>query len=360
MDSKSRKYLKVKVVLTLASISTSLTAITMNTADAAGKSIINKTGRITASVSNTILNGKGVPSASLGIDGDFYIDRVALNMYGPKLNGHWPIPVSLRGPVGPAGPTGLNGVDGKDGAKGVATSGAGIAGPKGDTGPAGPTGPSGSSGATGPAGPTGPAGSGGGGTPGPTGATGATGAAGPKGDTGTAGTNGTNGSNGSAGATGAVGATGPSEVKVVNIGVSYPNTWTMSSSSYAESVSDAFGNLQANKSYDFTLILTGSVTRTGFNGCSMGSNVVATAITSGTNIPISLDTSYSFGKFAATSSDKSFRFNFVHHGTINAGSTGANLTASIIDGDGCTGTSFLPAVMSITGKAYFQLVGSVA
>ena len=221
----------------------------MNTADAASKSIINKTGRITASVSNTILNGKGVPSASLGIDGDFYIDRVALNMYGPKLNGHWPIPVSLRGPVGPAGPTGLNGVDGKDGAKGVATSGTGIAGPKGDTGPAGPAGPSGSSGATGPAGPagpTGPSGSGGGGTPGPTGATGATGATGPKGDTGTAGTN---GSNGSAGATGA---TGPSEVKSGTL--TFPNISGTSNGT----ATLTFGNFAAGKSYIVEIYIHGA------------------------------------------------------------------------------------------------------
>ena len=327
----------------------------MNTADAASKSIINKTGRITASVSNTILNGKGVPSASLGIDGDFYIDRVALNMYGPKLNGHWPIPVSLRGPVGPAGPTGLNGVDGKDGAKGVATSGTGIAGPKGDTGPAGPAGPAGSSGATGPAGPTGPAGSGGGGTPGPTGATGPTG---PKGDTGTAGTN---GSNGSAGATGATGATGPSEVKVINIvGSGAPSSWIISSATFAEFTSDPFGNLPANKSYDFTIVLTGSVSKIGFAACYMGSNVVGTATGGGSGVTTTFDTSYSYGKFTTASHANSFRFNFVHHGTIFTGTNGANLTASVIDGDGCSGNSLSGADLVVTGKAYLQLVGSVA
>ena len=145
-------------------------------------------GRTAASVANTLLNGKGVPAASLGINGDFYIDKTAMNLYGPKALGKWPLPVSMRGAVGPMGPVG---VDGKAGERGVAsTSSTGVAGSKGETG------------AIGPVGPTGAAGSSGAGGAGPTGATGATGATGTNGTNGTNGTPGTNGTNGTPGANG--------------------------------------------------------------------------------------------------------------------------------------------------------------
>ena len=148
-------------------------------------------GRTAASVANTLLNGKGVPAASLGINGDFYIDKTAMNLYGPKALGKWPLPVSMRGAVGPMGPVG---VDGKAGERGVAsTSSTGVAGSKGETG------------AIGPVGPTGAAGSSGAGVAGPTGATGATGTNGTNGTAGTSGTNGTNGTNGSNGTPGANG-----------------------------------------------------------------------------------------------------------------------------------------------------------
>ena len=142
-------------------------------------------GRTTNSIANTVLSGAGVPTKSLGINGDFYIDTKSMNMYGPKKNNSWPLPISMRGPAGPVGPTGM---DGKNGASVTSGSGAtGPAGPQGPAGPAGATGPTGPQGATGPAGASG-SGSGSTGPAGATGATGATGAQGPKGDTGTAGT----------------------------------------------------------------------------------------------------------------------------------------------------------------------------
>ena len=60
-------------------------------------------------VVNTIRSGSGVPSASLGNDGDFYIDLKSMNFYGPKKNKLWPLPISLRGPVGATGPSGVDG-----------------------------------------------------------------------------------------------------------------------------------------------------------------------------------------------------------------------------------------------------------
>ena len=141
-------------------------------------------GRSANSIANTVLSGSGVPAKSLGIDGDFYIDIKSMNMYGPKKNNNWPLPISMRGPAGPAG---ANGTDGKNGTSGSVS--AGTSGPQGPAGPAGPAGAKGETGATGPQGPAGPAGSSSGSTgpAGPKGDTGATGAQGPKGDTGTAG-----------------------------------------------------------------------------------------------------------------------------------------------------------------------------
>jgi hypothetical protein len=55
---------------------------------------------------NTILNGNGVPAASLGNNGDYYVDNTTKNLYGPKTGNAWPAPpTSLIGPKGDAGPT---------------------------------------------------------------------------------------------------------------------------------------------------------------------------------------------------------------------------------------------------------------
>jgi hypothetical protein len=156
-------------------------------------------GRTAASIPNTILNGKGAPLNSLGINGDFYIDTRSLLIYGPKVKSKWPTAQNLQGPVGAAGAAGVSGSDGKNGADGKVTNASSAAGP---AGPAGPQGAPGSAGPAGPAGATGAAGSGTG-TPGATGATGASGAAGSVGPTGPA---------GSTGATGSSGATGPAGV----------------------------------------------------------------------------------------------------------------------------------------------------
>lgn len=44
-----------------------------------------------------VLHGEGVPSNSLGIDGEFYIDTSVNKMYGPKTSGSWGDPVNLGG-----------------------------------------------------------------------------------------------------------------------------------------------------------------------------------------------------------------------------------------------------------------------
>ena len=54
-----------------------------------------------------VLNGTGAPAASLGNDGDFYLDTIASVLYGPKASGAWPTSgVSLIGPKGDTGPAG--------------------------------------------------------------------------------------------------------------------------------------------------------------------------------------------------------------------------------------------------------------
>lgn len=160
---------------------------------------LKKAGRTnTSAVVNTLLHGIGAPSSSLGSNGDFYIDTIAMNIYGPKSKNAWPLPKSLIGPPGVAGTSGKAGVNGKDGANGKD----GRDGSNGKDGDRGPSGPSGA--ATGGAGETGPAG-----PVGPQGPAGPAGPAGSQGNAGVAGAAGPAGATGAAGAVGAQGETGP-------------------------------------------------------------------------------------------------------------------------------------------------------
>jgi hypothetical protein len=225
-------------------------------------------GRTSSSIPNTILNGKGVPLATLGIDGDFYIDTRSLLLYGPKKSKKWPLPQSLQGPVGVSGTDGKNGNEGKTistassvaGPSGVQGS-AGEKGDKGETGTAGANGANGAAGSagakgdTGSTGPTGPTGSsgGGGGAPGATGA---------KGETGTAGSLGTTGLKGE---TGTAGATGPSNV--YNGTLSFPDI----SGSVGTSQSVVMTGFKAGKSYLVNIaIVTYQPTRNMDNSFPMG------------------------------------------------------------------------------------------
>lgn len=73
-----------------------------------------------------ILKGTGAPAASLGADGDLYIDTVSRDVY-QKAGGAWSVITNLSGgPVGPKGDPGTNGTPGTDGADGSSVrSGAG-------------------------------------------------------------------------------------------------------------------------------------------------------------------------------------------------------------------------------------------
>jgi hypothetical protein len=136
----------------------------------------------------SILNDTVNPTASIGNDGDFYINTLTNTLFGPKTALGWGTGTSLVGAVGPQGPIGLTGAQGIAGLNGrtilsdtinpsiaigdsgdfyinvtnstlfgpktvlgwgTATS---LVGPTGATGAAGPQGPIGLTGATGPQG----------------------------------------------------------------------------------------------------------------------------------------------------------------------------------------------------------------
>jgi hypothetical protein len=294
MNIGSNKLIKVVIISIL------MTSINSTNSYAAGRS--------TTLPANTVLSGRGVPSATIGLDGDFYIDTKSLNIYGPKTKSKWPIPVSLKGPSGPIGPAG---VDGKNGATGLSTSSSGAPGPAGAVGPAGSQGAQGNAGATGA---TGPAGSG----------SGSVGPAGPKGETGT------------------VGVVGPSNVQSVAI-----SAWTLSTNTLngtAESAS--FGNLEAGKSYFFSIIVKGiganSITR--FRaGLELKSSDVSS----------SPEYEYSYAFVSAhTAGTYNTRLSFVVSGTISV-TNNCRFSLVISDGEG-SGNS-----VALSGKAFIQLVGSI-
>jgi hypothetical protein len=266
-------------------------------------------------VVNTIRSGSGVPSASLGNDGDFYIDLKSMNFYGPKKNKHWPLPISLRGPVGATGPSG---VDGKNGTTANATAGApGPAGPKGDTGA---TGPAGATGATGPAGPAG-SNTGTAGPKGDTGATGATGATGPKGDTGTAGA-----------------------IQQINL-----SQWILSTGTAGGgSESSAFASLSAGKKYTFTILVFGK-TSTGVTSFRTYPELKV----SDSSATMSYEFSYSFGP-SADGVEEFNRVSFVISGSISV-TASSNFSVLVKDVKGTTGSNSV----TFSGKAYIQEVGSI-
>ena len=190
------KVSKLAVLFTIAILTTSTSAISVNAA-----------GRTSASIPNTILNGKGAPAVTLGINGDFYIDTRSLLIYGPKAKGKWPLPQNLQGPTGSAGAPGTTGTDGKNGSDGKTTAASTVSGTPGTPGATGAPGAPGANGTPGTPGATGSPGAPGSGSPGATGSPGSNGSpgtAGARGETGTAGSVGSKGETGTAGINGIV------------------------------------------------------------------------------------------------------------------------------------------------------------
>ena len=278
-------------------------------------------GRSTTTPVNTILNGKGAPKSSLGIDGDFYIDVRSLLIYGPKRKGKWPTPQNLQGPTGASGSDGRNGVDGKSVNNSNVNS---VTGPQGLQGAVGPQGEKGEKGEAGLPGAMGPAGSPG--TPGPAGANGL---------------NGATGAQGPVGATGASGAIGPSEVAVVDI----PQFTLQTSVGYTFIASDSFGELKANSSYKFDIYVRAN---SNVLGLVLGADVLAAGGI--------LDFSYIRSDFRNVNySSAPATCGFLISGTIQIFGSDSSLVLRIIDAYGDSGA----APLTFSGKAYITLVGAI-
>jgi hypothetical protein len=314
-----------------------------------------KVGRTnTPNIVNTILSGKGAPSASLGNNGDFYIDKVNLNFYGPKAKDLWPLPVSMRGPAGPSGVDGKNGSDGKNGVTTVAAGGGssspgaqGPAGPKGDTGPAGPKGDTGDTGAQGPAGSAGPAGA--------TGASGATGPVGPQGAQGIQGDVGPQGPQGAQGIQGIPGVAN-NPLKVVDLKSGALTSWSINLSAGSSASSDFFGSLTAGNSYRFTVILKMRTTSNILSSTSAFGAYLQSDI-SGANPTYA--TSIGYGRFLdETIAENKYQITFIMTGgiTVPAGSA-LNLKAYFTDVNGFTTVASNSA---LSGKALFEQVSSIS
>ena len=269
---------------------------------------VQAAGRTSNSVANTVLSGAGVPSAKLGLNGDFYIDIKSMNFYGPKANNRWPLPISLKGATGPVGPSG---VDGKNGSSANAS-----AGTAGATGSTGSTGPAGIAGSTGPAGSTGGVGAAGGiGLTGPAGAT---------------------------GPTGATGASGASAIQLTTI-----TQWTMATETVGGgSESTGFGTLVAGKKYFFTITVYGKLS-------SLVSQFRTQAELKCSDSSATLNYEYGYG-FGLSSDgvDDYNRISFVITGTVSVTSS-SNFTVMIRDSSG-SGNSVI-----LNGRSFIQEIGAI-
>ena len=237
---------------------TLITSLAILPSAIAGEKASNKAaGPSPTTVVNTILSGAGVPSKTLGINGDFYIDTKNLNLYGPKTKGVWKITTSLKsrevpvvanviGESGAMGQTGAKGATGDKGATG-ATGPQGIAGVQGLTGLIGTTGFTGAAGTPGVAGAKGDTGL--------TGSKGDTGLTGSKGDTGLTGSKGDTGGTGSKGDTGLAGAPGAAGISVAKF-VTVPSA-TLAITTGGNSTSHIFFTADTGGNYTFEVIVAG-------------------------------------------------------------------------------------------------------
>jgi hypothetical protein len=63
----------------------------------------------------SVLSGNGVPTLTIGVEGEFYIDLQEFKIYGPKVGQDWGLPKDLLGKSGANGSQGPAGAQGKDG-----------------------------------------------------------------------------------------------------------------------------------------------------------------------------------------------------------------------------------------------------
>ena len=300
----------------------------------ANKSAPKTAGRTSqAPTLNTLLNGLGAPNATDGIDGDFYLDTLSSNLYGPKKKGKWPLPKSLVGPVGPQGPVGKQGSEGKVGDKGASTSSSGSQGVQGIQGPQGPQGLQGIPGTPGAAGSAGPSGAAGAaGSAGPQGPAGSTGAQGVAGTAGSAGARGPIGETGLTGADGPQGTAGPSRAVLGNINFA----GTLSGGVGVGKESSAYGDFQVGKKYLVISNIFTTSTSTLDPSIGISISVSGAAIT-----PISKFVTISGNGYR--SSIENFEYGVQVFTTVDASSiTGPNfsLKATISSGANTSGAGF--------------------
>ena len=99
------------------------------------------------------LNGQGVPSNTLGVNGNYYIDTLTDNVYYKEYDS-WQLQLNIKGDTGDTGPQGNPGDQGPEGPRGPRgyqgePGPQGNPGEQGDPGPEGPRGPKGYQGETG-------------------------------------------------------------------------------------------------------------------------------------------------------------------------------------------------------------------
>ena len=380
----------MKTKTTLIAFALITTLISSPQAFPAGKTslVVKDAGRSSTSIPNTILSGAGIPTKTVGIDGDFYIDVKNANLYGPKTKGAWKLATTLRiadskevvipaagndgakgntGEQGLSGSNGTNGIDGAKGADGVK----GADGAKGATGLTGATGSTGYTGATGSIGATG--------AKGETGATGLAGAAGTngtvgsKGDTGTAGTNGVDGSKGDTGLTGAKGDQGIQGVKGDTGLTGSSGSQGATGSAGAAGISSAqwvpiplmtlasdspggstpwvnFGVASTEGSFTFQIILDGTLSGTPPTTLSIKLEVAAADTATNMNVQIMCSDGISF-----VNGSTGRRIQFVAFGTITSTATSTLLKARVSD----MKSNISGLILSFNGTALITKVGSI-
>ena len=246
----------------LVAITLAISLAILPSAIAVEKTSTKAAGPSPTTVVNTILSGPGVPSKTLGINGDFYIDTKNLNLYGPKTKGVWKVATSLKskevpvvanviGESGAMGQTGAKGATGDKGATG-ATGSQGIQGVQGVTGSIGATGLAGAVGAIGATGNAGTPGVAG--AKGDAGSQGIQGIQGAKGDAGIQGNKGDTGAKGDTGLTGAQGDAGVSVSKFATVPLI-----KLATGVEGNSASSIFFTADSSGNYTFEVLISGLV-----------------------------------------------------------------------------------------------------
>jgi hypothetical protein len=318
------------------------------------KSVTKTAGRTSQGpILNTFLNGLGAPNATNGIDGDFYLDTLSSNLYGPKKKGKWPLPKNLVGPVGPQGPIGKQGSEGKVGDKGASTSSAGTQGTQGIQGPQGTQGTPGPAGSSGPSGGVGIAGSvGATGAPGPQGSPGSAGApgVGATGLQGVAGTPGSTGARGPIGETGTAGADGPQGTAgILTLIRGVVSSLSLSTSSAGTGIdSSAVVQFKQNKKYEFSIKLIGTIP------ASQTKKAFGMTVTASNSIDLNyVVTTLEANTFRNGNSEHEYVFE--SSGTFECPTVPGLLSYSVLDAQGITGAN----PMSITGTYLLREVSTI-